>query len=155
MKYYSKSEALAKAQKYCAYQERSHSEVRNKLLQLGQRGKDLEDIMATLIENGFLNEERFAIAYTGGKFRIKHWGKNKIVQQLKLKNISEYSIRRSLKEINDKDYTSALQELIEKKWKSLTEKNNLIKKNKVARYCIGRGYESELVWSLLESKKAN
>ncbi len=152
MNYFSKAEALAKVQKYCAYQERSHSEVRNKLLQLGQRGNDLENIMATLIEKGFLNEERFAIAYTGGKFRIKHWGKNKIVQQLKLRKISEYSIKRSLKEINDNDYRSALKELIEKKWKTLKEKNNLVKKNKVARYCIGRGYEPELVWSLLESK---
>lgn len=153
MKTYTKLEALAKAQKYCAYQERSHSDVRNKLLQLGQRGKDLEEIMATLIERGFLNEERFAIAYTGGKFRIKHWGKNKIVQQLKLRAISDYSIKKSLKEINDNDYRKTLKHLIEKKWSVTKEKNNLIRKNKVARFCIGRGYEPELVWHLLEGRE--
>src|SRR5579862_2862160 len=113
-KYYSKAEALKRAEKYCAYQERSHSEVRTKLLQLGQRGRELEDIMVTLIEKGFLNEERFAIAYTGGKFRMKHWGKNKIIQQLKFRNISDYSIRRSLKEIDEKDYKASLKTIIEK-----------------------------------------
>ena len=152
MKYHSKAEALSKLQKYCAYQERSHSEVRTKLLNIGQRGKDLEDIMADLIEQGFLNEERFAIAYTGGKFRMKRWGKNKILQQLKLRKISDYSIKRSMKQINDDDYRQALKDTIEKKWKTVRDTNPLSKKNKVARFCIGRGYEPELVWALLEKR---
>ena len=152
MKYYSISEALVKAQKYCAYQERSHVEVRTKLLNLGQRGHDLEEIMTTLIEKGFLNEERFAVAYAGGKFRIKQWGKNKIVQQLKMRHISDYSIKRSMQQIEDDVYRNTLKELIKKKWNSVKESNQLIKKNKVARYCIGRGYEAELVWELIEKK---
>jgi len=106
MKYYSISEALVKAQKYCAYQERSHTEVRTKLLNLGQRGHDLEEIMTTLIEKGFLNEERYAVAYAGGKFRIKQWGKNKIVQQLKMRHISDYSIKRSMQQIEDDVFLS-------------------------------------------------
>lgn len=152
MTYFSEIQILNKIQKYCAYQERSHSEVRNKLLQLGARGHNLEEIMATLIEKGFLNEERFAVAYAGGKFRIKHWGKNKIVQQLKLRKISDYSIKKSLKEINDKDYRKTLQQLIEKKWVAVKENNTLIKKDKVARYCIGRGYEPELVWNIINDR---
>ena len=149
VKYLSKEEAQSRARKYCAYQERSHAEVRNKLLQWGQKGMALEEIMTKLIEENFLNEERFAKAYTGGKFRIKGWGRNKIVQQLHAKKISEYSINQALKEINEKDYKKTLKNLLEKKEKTLKGLTVFEKKNKLARFLAAKGYETELVWDKL------
>ena len=86
-KYLSKEDALKKLQRYCAYQDRCHQEVRSKLLDLGIYGHDLEEVIVALIEDNFLNEERFARSFTRGKLRIKHWGRNKILQELKKKNI--------------------------------------------------------------------
>ncbi len=149
IKYLSKQEAFARAKKYAAYQERSHSEVRNKLLEWGQKGLDLEEIMSKLIEENFLNEERFAKAYAGGKFRMKSWGRNKIVQQLTARKISEYNINRALKDIDEKDYAITLKALIKKKAATLKGLTPFEKRNKLARFLISKGYESELVWDVL------
>ena len=93
------AEALAKALKYCAYQERCHEEVRTKLIKLGMRGNDLENIMSRLIELNFLDEERFAKTYAGSKFRQMGWGKKKIIMELKKRRISDYCIMQAMKEI--------------------------------------------------------
>lgn len=140
---------LNKAMKYCVYQERCHNEVRSKLLDIGARGQELEQIMAYLIEHNFLNEERFAIAFAGGKFRIKHWGIIKITLELKARHISEYCISKALKEIEKDDYQKSLNELILKKYKTLLEENIYIKKNKTAKFLIGKGYEPVMVWDSL------
>src|SRR3989442_13610445 len=116
------TEAVERMKKYCAYQERSHSEVRSKLLELGMRGNDLENVIVRLIEEGFLNEERFAVAYGGGKFRMKNWGKKKIEQHLKAKGVSDYSIKQAVKGINDDDYKKSLQQLLQKKAATLKDK---------------------------------
>ncbi|MBI3233040.1 MAG: RecX family transcriptional regulator [Bacteroidetes bacterium] len=139
-------ELLTKAMKYCAYQERCHQEVRNKLLEIGARGMELESIMVHLIEHNFLNEERFAIAFAGGKFRIKKWGIIKIVNELKKRDISEYCIKKALKEIEKEDYIKTLELLITKKSHSLKEENIYIKKNKIAKFVISKGYDPSLVW---------
>ncbi len=149
IKYLSKSEALQRARKYCAYQERSHSEVRNKLLQWGQKGLDLEEIIVKLIEENYLNEERFAKAYSGGKFRMKGWGRNKIIQQLHAKKISDYNINQALKEIDDTEYKKTLKRIIQKKTVTLKGLTSFEKKNKLARHLITKGYETELVWNTL------
>lgn len=138
---------LNKARKYCAYQERCHSEVRNKLLEIGARGLELENILAQLISENFLNEERFAKAYAGGKFRQKQWGRNKIVQELKFRKVSEYCIKKALSEISDDDYIQTLDDIIYKKQNSLKKTSGLKKKMKLASYAISRGYETDLVWS--------
>lgn len=143
------TEAISKAQKYCAYQERSHQEVRNKLYSYGLWKNDVEEILTQLITDGFLNEERFAKAYAGGKFRIKHWGKNKIENQLKFKGISKRCIQTGLKEIDDRDYRKALIQLIKKKHQTLSEPNPFKRRNKIGMFVIGKGYEAELVWSIL------
>lgn len=144
---------LKAIQRYCAYQERCHSEVRNKLLELGFRGPDLEEAIASLIADDFLNEERFARSYTRGKFRIKHWGRRKIVQELKKKKVSEYCIRKGLLEINEEDYFDILKSLSEKKEAELgSEKNIWIRKQKVQRYLLQKGYEPDLVSELLRSE---
>lgn len=149
IKYLSHTEVLQRARKYCAYQERSHSEVRNKLLQWGQRGAALEEIIAKLIEENFLNEERFAKAYSGGKFRLKGWGRNKIIQQLHFKKISEYNIKQAMKEIDEPEYLKMLKKIIQKKSVTLRGLTVYEKKNKLYRFLITKGYETELVGNIL------
>lgn len=100
---------------YCKYQERCHSEVRNKLYELGLYKEDVEWHISNLISEGALNEERFAIAFACGKFRMKQWGKEKIRQQLKLRKISEYCIKKALAEIDGYEYEATLKKLVEKK----------------------------------------
>ena len=143
-----KQQALSKLQKYCTYQDRCHKEVRSKLLDLEIYGADLEDIIVDLIEDNFLNEERFARSYARGKFRMKQWGRVKIKQELKFRRISAYCLKKAMEEIDEEDYTKTLLHLIEKKKKDYERKEkNLFKlKGKIATYIIGRGYESPLVW---------
>ena len=145
-KIYTPAEALGRMRKYCAYQERSHQEVRTKLLQLGLRGNDLENVKVRLIDEGFLNEERFAVAFAGGKFRMKNWGRKKIGQQLKAKGISDYCINKAMKEIDDGAYRKSLKQLLDKKTASLKDKNIFTRKQKLSNFLIGKGYEQELVW---------
>jgi regulatory protein len=142
--------ALEKARSYCKYQERCHSEVKDKLYEWGLYKKDVEQIIAQLITENFLNEERFAIIYAGGKFRIKKWGKEKIKQALKFKKVSDYSINKALKEIDGKDYRKAITEIINKKKKEIKETDGWKKKYKISQYLYSRGFERELVSDLLE-----
>ena len=142
-------EALAKIQHYCAYQERSHQEVKSKLYDYGLRTDDVDEIISRLIIDGFLNEERFAKAFAGGKFRMKQWGKLKIKRELEMHGLTKNCVSRGLKEIDDRDYRKTLQQVIEKKWRQTSEQNPFRKKDKVARYALGKGYEPELVWSIL------
>jgi regulatory protein len=141
------AEALPKIQKYCAYQERHHQEVRDKLYDYGLHQSDVEQIITELITSGFLNEERYAKAFAGGKFRMKHWGKNKIVNELSFRGISKRCIQTGLKEIDDVDYRKELQKQLKKKAESISETNIFKKRDKVARFAIGKGYEPELVWN--------
>lgn len=143
------SDILNKARKYCTYQERSQQELRDKLYELGLFRKDVEQVIAAMIEEGFLNEERFAIAYAGGKFRIKQWGKVKIKLALKQKRVSDYCIKKALAQIPDKDYESVLQKVIAVQSRKISEKNILKKKYKLSQYAIGRGFEPELVWEFI------
>lgn len=139
-------------QHYCAYQERCHSEVRNKLLELNFRGAELEEAIASLIADNFLNEERFARSYTRGKFRIKHWGRRKIVNELKKKQVSEYCIKKGLTEIDETAYAETLQSLSEKKAAELKgERNIWIRKQKVQRYLIQKGFEPDMIAEILKS----
>jgi regulatory protein len=145
-KTWSKEQALQKAKHYCAYQERCHQEVKEKLYSLGLWKRDVEECLSTLIEENYLNEERFAIAFAGGKFRVKNWGRTKIKYELQQKKVSPYCIKRAMKEIDDADYQKTLKKLGEEKWKSLKgEKNIFIKKKKTQDYLVQKGYEYELV----------
>ncbi len=131
---------------YCQYQERCHKEVRNKLYELGFTTDTVNFQISALIEGGILNEERFAAAYARGKFRILHWGKGKIKQQLVSRGVSEYCIRRAMKEIDANEYGSVLAKLALKKWDSLKkDKNVLVKKGKVSQFLVQKGYERDLV----------
>jgi regulatory protein len=140
-----KEQAIQKLRHYCAYQERSHSEVREKLYQLKVWKKDHDEIIASLIEDDYLNEERFAIAFAGGKYRINQWGRVKIKYELKQKQVSDYSIKKALKQIDEKEYRQSLQELADKKYASLKGEQYLVRKKKTMDYLISRGYEPELI----------
>lgn len=146
---------LATIKHYCAYQERCHSEVRHKLLELGCYGEELEEAIGILIEENFLNEERFAIAYAGGKFRMQSWGKVKIRQHLKQKQVSEYCINKGLNSIDDKEYYDKLLALFEKKNQSLgTERNQWRKRQKIAAYLLQKGFESDLIQQVWNSDES-
>lgn len=150
LKKLSKEQALPKIKQYCAYQERCHMEVKEKLYSYGLYKKDVEELMAQLVEENYLNEERFAIQYAGGKFRMNQWGKAKIKHALKQKQISEYSIKKALKEISDSEYKKTSQKLAAQKLKTLKyEKNIFIKKRKLQDYLLQKGYEGELVRGVL------
>lgn len=142
--------AIEKIRNWCAYQERSHFETQNKLFEYGLNKSEIEQVIATLISDNFLNEERFAESFARGKFRIKHWGKNKIKQELKMRKVSEYSIKKALKQIDDKEYSQTLEKLISKKWKETKETNEYKKRYKVLQYVISRGFESDLANDILK-----
>lgn len=144
-----KEQALQKLRHYCAYQERSHSEVKEKLYQLGVWKKDHDEIIASLIEDNYLNEERFAIAFAGGKFRMKEWGRVKIKYELKQKQVSDYSIRKALKEIKEEDYLKVLHKLAEEKYASLKAEQYLVRKKKTMDYLMQKGFEPELITRVL------
>ncbi len=139
-------QALPKIKQYCAYQERCHLEVKEKLYSFGLFKNDAGQIIARLIEENYLNEERFAVLYAGGKFRMKQWGKVKIKHSLKQKQVSDYCIKKALKEINEADYEKTLQKLAEQKLKTLRgEKNIFIKKRKLQDFLLQKGYEADRV----------
>ncbi|AWO01240.1 RecX family transcriptional regulator [Chitinophaga alhagiae] len=141
---------LLKLRHYCAYQERCHSEVREKCYGLGLRGEDIEEAIAHLVEENFLNEERFARAYAGGKFRMQQWGRKKISMVLKQKQISPYCIKKGLEEIDEEDYRSTLQALAEKKYHQLRGEQLLKRQYKTMQFLLQRGFEQELARETIE-----
>ena len=152
-KIFSRQQAKVKAESYCAYQERSQFEIRNKLYEWGLHQKDVEEIISELIELNFLNEERFALAYSLGKFKIKGWGKNKIRQGLKLKRIPDKLIIKSLKEINENDYLLMLTKILKKKLNTISEKDPFKIRYLLSRFATSKGYESDLIADLLINNK--
>lgn len=148
-KTYTYAEAKAKAMAYCAYQERSQQQLRDKLYDYGLHMEEVESLVAELIGENFINEERFAKAYAGGKFRIKKWGRYKIMQGLKQQRISEYCMRKGMAEIDPEAYFDTLQELLRRKKESLREKDPFVLKTKLARHAIGKGYEQDLIWEAI------
>jgi regulatory protein len=149
-KYLTKEQTLQKLKHYCAYQERSHSEVKEKLYNLGVWKKEHDEIIATLIEENYLNEERFAIAFAGGKFRIKQWGRVKIKYELKQKQVSDYCIKKALKQIEEEEYMKVLDKLAKEKYAKLKNEQYLIRKKKTMDYLMRKGYEPELVNKALD-----
>ncbi|HVG40956.1 MAG TPA: regulatory protein RecX [Chitinophagaceae bacterium] len=149
-KYLTKEQAIQKLRQYCAYQERSHSEVISKLWDLGVYKSEHDEIVSSLIEDNYLNEERFAIQYAGGKFRMKEWGKKKIYYALKEKKVSDYSINKALKAIVEEDYIKTLNSIAEKKYETLKGEQYLMRKKKTADYLLQKGYESELVSKVIK-----
>jgi regulatory protein len=149
-KYLSKEQALQKARHYCGYQERCHKEVREKLYALGLYKQQVEESLSQLIDEDYLNEERFAQQFAGGKFRMKQWGRVKIKYELKQKQVSEYCIKNAMKEIDQTDYEKTLAKLASVKFESLgTEKNIFNKLRKTQDYLLQKGFEPDLIKEVL------
>ncbi|MGB0185686.1 MAG: regulatory protein RecX [Flavobacteriaceae bacterium] len=145
-KTYTVEEALVKLQSYCAYQDRCHKEVAQKLKDMQMIPQASEQIITTLIEENFLNEERFAMAFVRGKFKIKKWGRRRLISELKQRNISNYLINKALGQIQDMEYKTTFEALAHKKANSLKGGSVLKKKKKLADYLLYRGWESHLVY---------
>lgn len=143
-------QAKQKALRYCAYQERSHQEVKNKLYEMGLYSSEADEVLTYLITEGFLNEERFAKAFTGGKFRMKKWGRIKITHALESKGLTRNCIRIGLKEIEEEDYYQTLTGLLKSKISELAESNSFVLRDKASKFAILKGYEPDLVWKVLK-----
>ncbi|WBX73964.1 regulatory protein RecX [Tenacibaculum pacificus] len=142
-------EIKRKMEHYCVYQDRCHKEVESKLSSFNVIPQAREIILLSLMEDNFLNEERFSKSFARGKFRIKKWGKNRIVRELKFRNISAYNIKTALKEINEEDYITTLYSLVAKKNELVTETNIFKRKKKIVDYLLYRGFESHLIYEAL------
>jgi regulatory protein len=151
----SKEQALQKLRHYCAYQERCHAEVKEKLYSFGLRKQMVEESISQLIEEDYLNEERFAIQFAGGKFRMKQWGRVKIKHALKQKQVSTYCINKAMKEIGAEDYEKTLHKLAEQKWSTIKGEgvNGFVKMAKTTDYLLQKGFETELVREAIERLK--
>lgn len=149
---YTPKQAKVKIAKFCAYQERCHQEVRDKLYSFGLPQSDVEEIICDLIQHDFLNEERFSLAFVRGKFAYKKWGKNKIKQELKRRKISEYCIKKGMKEINEDKYIEVLRGLLSKKIDSLPGMQGYQKNYKAVQFVLGKGYESDVAWEIIKKE---
>lgn len=144
-KSYTLEQALSRLQRYCTYQDRCHIEVERKLTEMRMIPQAKEQIIMSLIEDDYLNEERFALAFVKGKFRIKKWGRIRLKAELKKRKISKYLIRSALEQISEKDYLFTFEELANRRANSIKADSILLKKKKLADYLIYRGWESSLV----------
>lgn len=146
VKKFSAVEAKQKIYAYCAYQERAHQEVKNKLFEYGLYTREVDEILSHLITEGYLNEERFAKAFAGGKFRVKNWGRIKIIHELEARGLTKNCIHSGLQEIDEAHYLETLQALLVKKSVYLKGENSFVMRDKLAKYAIQKGFEAELVW---------
>ncbi|MFV5697154.1 regulatory protein RecX [Flavobacterium sp. ZT3R17] len=143
---FSIKEAIHKIEHFCAYQERCHEEVVQKLKSMKMDSEEIDIIMVHIINDNFLNEERFACSFARGKHRIKHWGKIRIVNELKSKKITQTLINIALKEISPEEYATTFHTLAERHWGSIRETNLMKKRKKLCDYMLRRGFESNLVF---------
>lgn len=155
MKTYAVTEALEKMRYYCAYQERCHKEVKDKLYSMQMIPEAIEQILGTLVAENYLNESRFSQQFAQGKFSIKHWGKLRISRELKARNISEYDIRKALLAIDEKSYIEKIRFISAKKWDKLKAKTLQVRKQKLYEYLAYRGWESHLIYAEIEALSAN
>ncbi|QNJ97270.1 regulatory protein RecX [Constantimarinum furrinae] len=148
---YTVEEAKRRMERYCVYQERCHKEVNQKLRDMRMIPEAIDIVIHHLLQHDFLNESRFSQAFARGKFRTKKWGKKRIIQELKFRNISQYNIKLALKEITDPEYFNTFHSLAEKRFASLTSEKDLQKKRKkLADYLLYRGWESHLVYEKIK-----
>ena len=148
-KTYTVQEALLKLSKYCTYQDRCHQEVEQKLREMNMIPQARDEIISQLIKHDFLNEQRFALNYARGKFNQKHWGRIRIRQELKRRNITEKLIQKALDQISEKEYVSKLKNIARKKFEEHDKDKSLKAKARLKNYLLYKGYESQLVFDEL------
>jgi regulatory protein len=147
----SKEQALQKLRHYCAYQERCHQEVKDKLFGFGLRREEADELISKLIEDNYLDEERFAVQFAGGKFRMKQWGRRRIEAELKARQVSSYCIRKGLAQIPEEDYAKTLAKLAGEKYKSLAGEDAFVARAKTMSYLLYKGYEPELTAKAIDN----
>ena len=143
-------EAIQKIEHYCAYQERCHDEVISKLKSLKLNSNEIDEIIVHLIEHNFLNETRFACSFARGKHRIKFWGKIRIINELKFRNISQYNINLGLAEITPEEYATTFDTIAQRNWESIREANIQKKRKKCSDFLLRKGFESNLVYEKIK-----
>lgn len=149
-KTYTVDEAKAKLEAYCAYQERCYQEVTNKLIRMRMIPEARDVILTHLTQHNYLNETRFAQAFARGKFRIKKWGRQRIIRELKARKISVYNIKMALKEIPESEYMTTFHTLAEHRYNQIKETNKQKKRKKLADYLLYRGWEPHLVYDKIQ-----
>ncbi|NER14524.1 recombinase RecX [Leptobacterium flavescens] len=146
---YTVDEATRKLESFCAYQERCHKEVVARLKEMRMIPEAIDLIVTHLIQHNYLNEERFARSFARGKFNIKKWGRKRIEQELKFRDISRFNIRSAMKEISNEDYFNTFEELSEKRWEQLKDQHIQLRKKKFTSYLLYRGWESQMIFDKL------
>ena len=154
-KTYTVNEAKIKLEYYCSYQERCHDEVVEKLKTMKMIPEAIDLIVVHLLDNNFLNEERFACSFARGKHRIKYWGKIRIVRELKFRNISQYNINTALKEITQEEYAETFHKLADHHWQNMRETNPQKKRKKYCDFLLRKGFESNLVYEKVKDLEAH
>ena len=144
-------QALQKGRHYCGYQERCHQEVKGKLYSFGLRPQDVDAALATLVEEDYLNEVRFAVQFAGGHFRLKQWGKVKIRYELKQRQISDYCIKKALAAIEEDDYLKTLGKLATGKWETLKGETAFARRGKLQEYLVRKGYEQDRIAEVIRT----
>jgi len=152
---FSIKEAIAKAEHFCAYQERCHNEVEQKLRSMKMDSEEISHIINHLITENFLNESRFACSFARGKHRIKHWGKIRIVNELKFRNITTYNINLALKEISPEEYETTFHTVAKRQWESIREGDKLKKRKKFCDFLLRKGFESSLIYEKVKELELN
>ncbi|CAH0337602.1 Regulatory protein RecX [Flavobacterium sp. CECT 9288] len=151
---FSIKEAIKKIEHYCVYQERCHDEVVQKLRTMKMDTDEIDTIIVKLIQDNFLNESRFACSFARGKHRIKFWGKNRIVNELKFRNIGQYNINLALKEISTEEYLDTFEKIATRNWESIKETNLQKKRKKFCDYLLRKGFESNLIYEKAKELEA-
>ena len=139
-------EIKRKLEQYCVYQDRCHKELEQKMRDYELIPEAKEMILLSLMQDNFLNEERFAKSFARGKFRIKSWGKQRITRELKFRDISAYNIKTALKEIDEQAYLNTIYSITEKRSTSISETNNYKKKKKLIDFLMRKGFENKLIF---------
>jgi len=149
-KIFTVDEIKRKLEQYCVYQDRCHKEVEQKMREYNLIPEAKEMILLSLLQDNFLNEERFAKSFARGKFRIKHWGKQRIVRELKFRDISSYNIKTALKEIDEQEYLKTIYSITEKRNEAISEPNIYKRKRKLIDFLMRKGYENELIYKTVD-----
>jgi len=149
-KSYTVQEIQQKIAQYCVYQDRCHKEVEEKIKSFDLIPEAREMILLNLMKDNFLNEERFSKSFAIGKFRIKHWGKNRIVNELKMRDISPYNIKTALKEIDDKEYINTIYKITENRNNVISETNHYKRKKKLIDFLLRKGFETDLIFKTID-----
>ena len=149
-KVFTVDEIKRKLEQYCVYQDRCHKEVESKMFEYRLIPEAKELILLSLMKDNFLNEERFAKSFARGKFRIKSWGKQRIVRELKFKDISAYNIKTALKEIDEVEYIATIYRITENRNEVISESNFYKRKKKLTDFLMRKGFENDLIYKVIK-----